>query len=222
MNRRLCVVEGCNKAATATVYCQMHYRRFRLYGDPNKFINKQRRACEASQITICGNHAEVELTQDKVALIDLVDVERIKEFNWYFSSSTGYAYSAKAGTSMQQFLIGKAPEGYEIDHGNRNKLDNRRDNIKHKTETDNCYNTERSDKKKSVAFHKASGKYQAYIGLGKYAQIYLGLFLTETEALKAQKKANALFVECNFDLVLFKPAWKLMRGRKADTEKKDE
>jgi len=31
---KLCVIENCNKEFRALDYCQMHYRRFKLYGDP--------------------------------------------------------------------------------------------------------------------------------------------------------------------------------------------
>lgn len=31
---KLCVIEDCGKEFRALDYCQMHYRRFKLYGDP--------------------------------------------------------------------------------------------------------------------------------------------------------------------------------------------
>lgn len=37
---RLCSVEGCKKAHSARGLCDMHYARFRKYGDPNKLSGK--------------------------------------------------------------------------------------------------------------------------------------------------------------------------------------
>ncbi len=219
-SRGPCAIEGCPKEATATIYCQMHYRRFRLYGDPNFTQNKQRRHFEKSNIKYCETHVEVELTQGKIALIDFDDVVLVADKAWHFSASTGYAYWQQE--SMQQLLLGKAPHGFEIDHENRNKLDNRRKNISFQTNRDNAINSERSDNKKSVAYHRASGKYQAYIVVTKYIQIYLGLYLTEELGKQALKRAEKLYGECNMDIPRFKTAWKLMRLEKADTEKRDE
>lgn len=200
----------------------MHYRRFRLYGDPNITIRQQRRSSESSEIILYEHYAEVELTQDKWATIDLADVPNIEGMNWYYSASTGYAYSGKAGTSMQQHLLDKAPFGHEIDHQDRDKLNNRRKNISFQSQSNNAYNKAQTDNAKHVSFHRASGKYQAYITMGKYTQIYLGLYLTEDVARRAHLNGIKLFVQLNFDLAKFKPAWKLMRLQKQDTVKADE
>lgn len=33
---KLCTIDGCERVRTSTLYCQTHYRSFRLYGDPLK------------------------------------------------------------------------------------------------------------------------------------------------------------------------------------------
>lgn len=33
---KLCTVDGCERVRTSTLYCQKHYRAFKLYGDPLK------------------------------------------------------------------------------------------------------------------------------------------------------------------------------------------
>lgn len=194
-----CKVDECPKAVTATIYCQMHYRRYRLYGDVNFVKKKQRRSSEASNIRHAGNIAFIELTQQKEAIIDANDIETIANYNWYFSSTTGYAYSYKAGTSLHQFLLGAAPFGKYIDHINRNKLDNRRENLRFVTGSEQAFNTDRSDYAALYNFHKASGKYRVYQG-----SKHLGLFETEKQAKD------------------FVSSWKLLRRHKADTEKRDE
>jgi HNH endonuclease len=170
-------------------FCQMHYRRMSIYGDP-LFVQKvQRSPYDSSEIVIYVDYATVELTQGKLAVIDLSDIEKIRPYNWNYSSSTGYAYSNKIGTSMHQFLIGRAPTGMQIDHVDRDKLNNRRKNIKFATFAQNNLNSERSDNS-GISYHSYSGKYQAYVWEnGK--QTYLGLFITK-ELARAQVEARKL------------------------------
>jgi hypothetical protein len=73
----------------------------------------------------------------------------------------------------------------EIDHINRDKLDNRVENLREASRSQNiCNNPARSDNKlgiKGVCFHKATGKYNAQINInGKRKS--LGFFKTIEEA----------------------------------------
>ena len=206
MTRSFCAVEGCPKIASATVYCQMHYRRFRLYGDVNFALRTQRRHFETSRITILENFAEIELTQGRVAKVDLADVPLIEKYNWYYSSTTGYAYNNKTYTSLHQVLLGKAPVGFIIDHADRDKLNCQRYNIKFVTHSVNARNSERSDKALKVSYHRASGKYQAYIHENN-TFIYIGVYKSEREAITRQKEAETLFHTCD-SVTEFKLKWK--------------
>lgn len=42
MRMRICIVEGCNKPHAARGWCQMHYTRWRKYGDPLEARQLQR------------------------------------------------------------------------------------------------------------------------------------------------------------------------------------
>lgn len=216
----MCTIEGCKTPIIAKGYCQMHYRRFRLYGDPNFVQKKQRSVNTTSRIILKIDYAEVELTKEKFALVDLEDIQFIEGFNWYFSNTTGYAYSNIIGTSMQQYLIGKAPDGHHIDHDDRNKLNNRRKNLIFKTYSGNAINSDRSDTATGYSFHKTSGKFQVFTNINTF-NIYLGLYITESEAIEIAEKAKQLRKE-HKTAKSFKIAWKLMRRAKADTEKRDE
>lgn len=35
-DKKLCTIEGCGRVRTSSLYCQTHYRAFKLYGDPLK------------------------------------------------------------------------------------------------------------------------------------------------------------------------------------------
>lgn len=55
-------------------------------------------------------------------------------------SVTGYPTCSGLGT-LHEYLFGHAPYGLEWDHINRNKLDNRKENLKLVTHAENCQNS---------------------------------------------------------------------------------
>lgn len=94
---------------------------------------------------------------------------------------------------------GAIPEGLEVDHKNRNKVDNNLSNLRLATGSENCANTVAKKTNKSgfkgVSFHKVVKKYQASITY-KRLKRNLGYFNTAEEASAAYlKAANLLFKE---------------------------
>ena len=105
--------------------------------------------CDYVQIKLIGPHA---LENNSIALISNSDLEIILQFIWYLSKD-GYpvTYSTddksiiyKNGLKMHKLLIQDIQKGYVIDHINRNKLDNRRNNLRICTQKQNSYNTSKS------------------------------------------------------------------------------
>jgi hypothetical protein len=76
----------------------------------------------------------------------------------------------------------------QLDHINHCCTDNRWDNLQVSTAQRNQFNRVRQG---GVGFHKASGKYRAYITVNGKAQ-HLGLFFTKEEA---QKAYNAAYIK---------------------------
>ena len=78
-----------------------------------------------------------------------------------------------------------------IDHYNRDKRDNRIENLHVVTNQQNTWNTDA----KGYRFHKATGKWAAYITIN-YVQKHLGYYATEEEArnayLEAKKKYHLI------------------------------
>ncbi len=73
----------------------------------------------------------------------------------------------------------------QIDHINRNRSDNRIDNLRLTSQNENQWNRDG----KGFAWHKASNKYQAQIQYNGKLK-YLGLYETEKEARSAYLKAK--------------------------------
>lgn len=82
------------------------------------------------------------------------------------------------------------PEGFEIDHINGNKIDNRIENLRLVTHRTNCQNLQchRGGALVGSMYDKRNNKYQALIRIGE-KRIHLGCFKTVEEANEAYKIA---------------------------------
>lgn len=142
---------------------------------------------------------EIHLSNGAVSLVDDDDFDRVSKFKWH-CTSTGYAartiYTppkeegepAKFTTQkMARFIMGN-PEGLDVDHRSMNRLDNRKENLRVATRSQNSCNrgAPRSNTSghKGVSWNKQKGKWNAQIRLD--GKIYgLGRFATKTEAAEA-------------------------------------
>lgn len=219
MSKQICSIDSCTKLVRALGMCQMHYKRNKLYGDPGIMRRKQRGATEVSPIHAEGEFSYVLLSQNKEAKIDTIDAVVVGQFNWYYSTSTGYAYSSRAGTSLQQFLLGRAPVDQIIDHKDRDKLNCSRKNLHFVCFSENSLNSERSANAKHISFHKSSNKYQAYLAANRKF-LYLGVYKTKDEAEYAVDKGLQLLTETG-NVDDFRASWKIMRKR-GEELKRDE
>lgn len=73
--------------------------------------------------------ATVTLLRGETVTVDADQVERLRPYRWYFAS--GYAYAQIDGRpmAMHAFLM-STPKGMHTDHINRDKLDNRLENLR--------------------------------------------------------------------------------------------
>jgi hypothetical protein len=86
-------------------------------------------------------------------------------------------------------IISKCPKGLQVDHINRNTLDNRRCNLRNVTQQENLRNQKRANNKTGytgVALHKQTGKFTAQLK-HNYKKIHLGIFKTIEEAYNARQ-----------------------------------
>lgn len=114
------------------------YRKEKFEQDKKKADRKK------SFFEINGDIAYLHLTNsDKVAIIDVDDIEKVNICNWGLSNR-GYVKVTHKRKSMeftmlQHFIVGKK-EGFVVDHINQNKLDNRKCNLRFVTIMDNSNN----------------------------------------------------------------------------------
>jgi hypothetical protein len=86
--------------------------------------------------------AEILLLRGQTVIIDADDLPKLQAYRWYLDSN-GYAYARVEGrpVAMHVYLMG-TPKGFHTDHINRNRLDNRRSNLRICTPKDNLANRE--------------------------------------------------------------------------------
>lgn len=80
------------------------------------------------------------------AIIDSSDYNYLSQHKWYINPN-GYFYSRQ--TPLHSMIIGEK-EGYLVDHINGNKLDNRRENLRFVTPSQNMYNARKRENKTSI------------------------------------------------------------------------
>jgi len=146
------------------------------------------------------NLIDISLTQGYIAIIDDCDVEQTK-YKWSSDiAKNGRIYAIRGSGNNRIRLhvaILQPPIGYEVDHIDRNGLNNLRSNLRIATVSQNRANClpRKQRKFKGVYIDTRYGYITAKIQFNKQ-QIYLGRFNTELDAPKAYNaKAIELFGE---------------------------
>jgi hypothetical protein len=121
--------------------------------------------------------------------IDDCDFEKVSHLNWY-TNPFGYITTRKNDSTifLHIFLFGYAAKGLEWDHLNRDKTDNRKENLRQVTHVVNQRNhNTRRDSKSGIRGVIQTSKYRwlARIGVSS-VYIYLGYYNTKEEAIKAR------------------------------------
>jgi hypothetical protein len=147
-----------------------------------------------NRIELFGNSIVIWLNRPKSDLqvpcyIDAIDYPLVKDFYWHADSSnrTFYAVTSTSTTKikMHQILLPQ-PDGLEPDHVDHNGLNNRRDNLRPASDSQNAQNRQKVERKtssqyKGVAFSKGTKKYHAYIKINGKRK-HLGCFTSEDDA----------------------------------------
>ena len=131
---------------------------------------------------------EIVLTKNKIALIDDEDYDKLSKHSWCASQNRAgnwYATSRidKKIVMMHRFVLNT---NNEVDHKNRNGLDNQKSNLRRATRKQNsCNRIGRKGRRfKGVSFLKRLNKWRAYIN-DNHRKKALGCYSTIEEAAAA-------------------------------------
>lgn len=131
------------------------------------------------------------------ALIDMDDFLLVKNHTWrkdrYGYATTVKRINGKCRTIFMHRLIIAPGVEYDVDHINRNRLDNRKCNLRKATRSQNNLNSKLRNNNtsgtKGVGRHIQSGKWRAYISYGG-KQYSLGLYEDKNIAILARREAE--------------------------------
>ena len=200
---RICIIPRCGRKHQANGYCEKHYKQIKKFGKI-----KQRTTQDPNEIIIENDICRMKLYNKKCeeiaeTIFDLKYKDLIEQYKWHLHSSDGYVSSAWYDENGIQhkillhqtivYLSGKQiKNGEEIDHEDRNTLNNLENNLRVITDSQNQYNSKiRNDNisgSKGVSWNKTMKKWQAQIMVNN-KHIHLGYFSIIADASKAYNAA---------------------------------
>ena len=148
---------------------------------------------------------KIKLSRNKYTVVDDEDYEKLIKYNWCLSVQ-GYAVNSKNNLLMHRFILNLTKDDGNItDHINRNKLDNRKSNLRLCNRTKNAFNSSRHvdsvSNYKGVCWEKQTNKWKAQIcidgkvkNLGRYVLEELAALAYDIAATKYHKE----FASFNF------------------------
>lgn len=140
----------------------------------------------------------IELTQGYRAIVDADDYDELAKYKWHYAHGYAVRTASPKEIRMHRVVI-NAPEGKEVDHINRNRLDNRKTNLRLATRSQNQANRallrNNTSGYKGVNYIRATGKWAARIKVNGRVT-HLGTFINKEDAYEAfKKKALAIHKE---------------------------
>lgn len=143
---------------------------------------------------------KISLTQGKFAIVDDIDFEFLSQWKWHVCNHYAARTSKRSEVPQHKliymhrvvFLLTSELTQGQVDHKNRNKLDNQRKNLRlclsQSLQGANTPIRGGSSQFKGVTWHKMGHKWMAHI-MVQNKSIYLGLFVDEQEAARTYNTA---------------------------------
>lgn len=141
-----------------------------------------------NQYNLVGEYGIGYTFDNREFYFDLEDYDKIKDYCWYIDTSTGYVKSSitVSKNKTTQIYMHKFLTGNKLtDHINRDKVDNRRNNLRNATNNQNASNKpKRKNSKNNFIGVRLNKKTHAWIFiLTSNGSTYRGTRKTEKEAL---------------------------------------
>lgn len=149
---------------------------------------------------------EIPLTQGRVAIVDDEDFRFVSQWKWsfdgqyavrgqfteYLGRQNGHSWCRNQKIYLHR-EINRTPPGLETDHINRDKLDNRKGNLRSVTRGGNSRNHDAHRNNVTgvcgVNWYNAIKKFRASIVVNR-TRVHLGYFADLTAATQARKEAE--------------------------------
>lgn len=141
----------------------------------------------------------------KFTLVDDEDFEKVNKFKWNLNQKGYVRGTARAGRNRLHRYLMQCPKGLEIDHINGDKLNNRKENLRICTCSQNSKNKKKGIRNNQTSKYKGvtfvSGGWRVHVW-NNYRKLYLGEYKTEHLAAIvydfAVKQLHGEFAKTNF------------------------
>lgn len=149
-----------------------------------------------NQYDFCGNICIGYTNSGEQFFVDKEDYDKIKDYCWHINAR-GYVTTQKNKKKilMHRFLL-NVPDDKDVDHNNRIRNWNLKDNLTIVTKKENNQNNTTYKNNTSgatgVYFDKTSGLWKTYINIGKQ-RIYGGKFTTMDDAINNRKELETKY-----------------------------
>lgn len=135
---------------------------------------------------------KLKLSDGGFAIVDDNDYDNLKKWKWRKNNHGYVRRSAANGEYLHRYIL-QAPDNKLVDHINRNPLDNRRENLRPVTASENNINQRLKVNNKSgfrgVCWHKAANKWAVEIKFNN-SKTHVGIYKTIEEAIGARLTAE--------------------------------
>lgn len=186
--KRWCKIKPCRGLSETRGMCEKHYTRYMKYGDPNKVLK-----------VVGEERTKHPLYKAYHGMLDRCYNPNNTHYKYYGGRGIGMADEWRGLGGFRQFIkdMGMRPSGCTLDRTDNDKgysKDNCRWTNKSAQQLNQRTPFTNSSGHKGIHKFKATGRWQAYIGI-KGKRKHLGYFADIESAIEARDKAEAQLKE---------------------------
>lgn len=136
---KTCNLQSCTNKYFSNGYCRAHLNHIYRYGEIRRLQtepNEYRIEGEVGYITIYNKRRQKILE----TIVDACLLETLLKTRWIYSGQYIKEATSRHVNYLHHNIIGKPPGKLVVDHINRNKLDNRKENLRFVTRRENNIN----------------------------------------------------------------------------------
>jgi hypothetical protein len=151
-----------------------------------------------NEYTIDGDITRIRLTLTIWTTIRTIDLPRAQELKyfWRYNAGTGYVEgSLKGKKTLLHRLLNNTPDRMLTDHINRDRLDNRAENLRTVTWSESLHNRTRYFRNNTSGYKgviRFGDKWRAQLCVN-YERMMIGVFETSEEAARAYDRAKVRY-----------------------------
>lgn len=171
-------------------YCHKHYKQVWRHGHPIITIYDKRPAI------IEGDIAKIPLSNGDYTIVDK-EYSYLDKYQWSIAGGYAMAKIDNKRTALHWVIIGKPEYPLVTDHVNRDRLDNRKSNLRHVTRRVNNQNLGPRETNEAgyggITKVKANDTWMVQVGKVNGKSKHIGIYKTLEEALSARLSAETIY-----------------------------